>query len=171
MTCGSADQGPPLVKVPHLEAENEVYCESDLSFLESTSASCSSSRSSLSSFSSASVNRHPEVDELSQPMYTGASITVLQSCIIMMQYKFRHSLSKKAFSELVELVALHLPQDLQLTRSIRAIRKQMNELFQDVAAKKHYYCGCCSKMLTSVAIPSVLEQVDAAFYMCHLCHS
>ena len=128
--------------------DNEELSESDLLFLNSSSSSVSSDCSFLStSVEEVDDMFEAEADELAQRLYAGAELTVLQSYIVMMQYKLRHSLSKKAFSKLIDLVALHLPKDAKLTQSLNAIRKRVDNLFQDVAPVKHYYCDWCSKLL------------------------
>lgn len=134
----------PVAKTPRLTDDGSD--ESDLSFLDASSDSLASSDSFLSSLTD-SYSEEEETDELRQPLYAGANINALQSCVAMLQYKFRYSLSKKAFEELVSLIALHLPQDVQLKQSITTIRKHIDELFNDVAAKKHCDCTTCSQLL------------------------
>jgi len=44
-----------------------------------------------------------------EPLYEGADLTILDSFILHYQFALRHSLTKQAFSELIELVSAHIP--------------------------------------------------------------
>ena len=75
---------------------NEELSESDLSFLNSGSSSVSSDCSFLpTSVEEADATFEAEAYELAQRLYAWAELIVLQSYIVMMQYKLCHSLSKK----------------------------------------------------------------------------
>ena len=108
----------PLEKIPRINCEGSDDClSSELSFLDSSDSNTQSNVSmdtSLDSLSSVTLSgmsssyddaesSFSEEDELEQPLYVGVQLTALQSCICMMQYKFRHPLSKKAFVELIDL--------------------------------------------------------------------
>ena len=54
---------------------------------------------------------------------------------------------EKAFVELIDLIILHLTQDIQMSRSMKTIRKHIDKMFEDVAVQKHHYCGWCTKLL------------------------
>ena len=99
----------PLEKIPRINCEgSDDRLSSEFSFLDSSNSNTQSyvsmdtSLDSLFSVTSSSIgSSYDEAessfseDELEQALYVGAQLTVLQSCICMMQYKFRHSLSKK----------------------------------------------------------------------------
>ena len=96
--------------------------DSVISFLDSSTSSDLSSLSAPTSllFSTLSESydsfteshETEEIDELGRPLYNGAEMTALQSCILMLQFKYRFSLSKRAFAELIDLIALHLPNTI-----------------------------------------------------------
>ena len=78
----------------------------------------------------------------------GAEITVITSYLLILQFALWHSLSAKAFSELLQLIAVHLPNGANLPHSVHNL-KFFSKLFPDVQATVHGYCSVCHKLLPS----------------------
>lgn len=74
------------------------------SILDSTGTSCSSDEGLLGS---AHNRQNAQPDE--QYLYEGSKLTVFQSYILVMKYALRHGLTKRALSDLLDLIGLHLP--------------------------------------------------------------
>ena len=61
--------------------------------------------------------QHMQPDFL-RPIYEGANIAVVDSYLLMFQYSLKHSLTKKAFEELLKLVALYTSRAMKPPRFI-----------------------------------------------------
>ena len=86
---------------------------------------------------------------LSKPLYDGASLSVLDSYLLLLQYAIRHSLNKKAFSELLLLVGAHLPSTKMI--SSYKLNKLFTDLFDDIQGRTYYCCSTCHQSLQSVS--------------------
>ena len=53
------------------------------------------------------------------PLYPGAPLSSPQRLLLIFQYAMWHSLSKKAFTELLQLLSVHLPKDAQIPKSVQ----------------------------------------------------
>ena len=80
-----------------------------------------------------------------EPLYTGAKLTVLDSYLLLYQFFLRHSLSKKAFSELITLISVHLPETTSqnAARSLYQLRQLFVTQFSDLIASPERYCSKC----------------------------
>ena len=76
--------------------------------------------------------------ELLNPVYSGASLSMLDSYLLLLQYALRHRLNKKAFSELLKLVGAHLPANT--TISSYKLNKVFLNLLSDICGETHYCC-------------------------------
>ena len=86
------------------------------------------------------------VDEtLLEPLYEGANLSVLDSYFQLMQFSLRHSLTKQAFSDLLNLVCLHLPTNPSM--SVYKLKKFFLSLFHDISFSKHRCCSSCDTLL------------------------
>lgn len=92
-----------------VDSSSAVSSEEDSSELESdkseSSTSCDSS--SISSCSSpreaAGTMRFSGLHEYEVPLFEGSEMTVLDSYLLLYQYALKHSLTKLAFQEMIEL--------------------------------------------------------------------
>lgn len=66
-------------------------------------------------------------DPLQQPLYDGADISVSDSHALLLLYFLRHGLRKKAQSELLQLIELHLPQSAKTAGSLYKLKKLLRE--------------------------------------------
>jgi len=52
------------------------------------------------------------------PLYSGARLSTIESCILILQYSLKHSLTKKGFEELLQLMIAHLLKDAKVQKSV-----------------------------------------------------
>lgn len=83
-------------------------------------------------------------------LYSGAQLTVFQSYLLIFQYSVRHSLSRKAFAELLQLISVHAPQGAAIPKSVYSIKRYFAKAFPDANSLQHVYCSSCQRSLTSV---------------------
>ena len=84
------------------------------------------------------------------PLYDGARISVIDSYILMLQYALKHSLTKKAFEELIKLISVHLPTDTNMPKSIYQLKNFFMQIFPEVVATPYQYCKVCHELLTDM---------------------
>ena len=99
--------------------------------------------SELQSYSSETDSR---VHGISEPLYTNAKLTVLDSYPLLYQFFLRHSLSK-----LISLVSVHLPETTsqKAARSLYQLRQFFVTQFSDLIASPETYCSKCHFMYES----------------------
>ena len=73
-------------------------------------------------------------EELLKPLYKESDLTILDSLLLLLQYSVRHSLTKKAFSELLVLTEAHLPE--KNIGSSYKVNKYFTELFCECRLKE-----------------------------------
>lgn len=81
----------------------------------------------------------------SEPSQPGSCLSALESAVLLLLFVIRHSLTGKAFSELINLLRLHLPRpDTCLLRSVHSLKKFFLQMFSETKAVVHAYCSKCS---------------------------
>ena len=90
------------------------------------------------------MNLSPD-DRFLKPLYDGAKLSVFESYSLLLQYSLRHSLTKLAFSDLLQLVGQHLPTGSMA--SLYKVKKFFLELYGDITFKLCYCCSCCHSLL------------------------
>lgn len=80
------------------------------------------------------------------PLYTGAELSNVLSHLLVLHYALRHSLTKKAFTE---LLFVHLPRGATIAKSVYSLKRFFVECFPESQALQHYYCECCQRSLPS----------------------
>lgn len=125
------------------------FCSSESSCsLDSDSTEVDDSDGSYRSTSD-DDDAHLNCDDIFQrPLYEGAKLTVFESYLHLMQYTLRHGLTKQASSDLLSLVAEHLPSETMV--SIYKLRKFFQDTYGDISFNNHY---CCSKCHTPLPDP------------------
>ena len=78
---------------------------------------------------------------LSSPLYPGALLTVFQSYLLIFQYAVRHSLTTKAFTELLQLLSLHTPLGAGLPKSVYKLKCFFIQAFPEANCIAHPYCS------------------------------
>ena len=86
-------------------------------------------------------------DTFHRPLYEGAKLTVFESYLHLMQYSLRHGLTKQASSDLLSLIAKHLP--LESMVSLYKLRKFFQDMYGDISFKNHYCCSDCHAPLSA----------------------
>lgn len=93
---------------------------------------------------------HKTKDELepscfSRPLYKGAPATITEYMAnrLLFQYSVKHSLTQKALEELLHLIAVLLPADAELPKSVSHLRKFFLEIHADQNPVMVKYCSTC----------------------------
>ena len=126
-------------------------------------SSCSESSSSFIDEYGISSNsedeKHPEVTdkgnsmipglppELYTKIYDKADLTVIDSYVLLLQYSLRHSLTKKAFSELIQLISVHLPRSSNAAESLYKVKSLFMKMFDDIKHMPYAYCSKCHRLM------------------------
>ena len=87
-------------------------------------------------------------DPFSNPLYDGADISIFESYILGFEFAIRHTLTAKAFSELLQLIAVHVPSSAKMPRSVYCLKKFFLNLFPHAKSRIHSYCSSCHAVLT-----------------------
>ena len=83
----------------------------------------------------------PDLDpSLRKPLHEGSNLSIWESCLLIMKYLLRHSLSRQAVSDLLTLVGLHLP-DASMASHYKL--KIFLDLYEDISITTHYCCSTC----------------------------
>ena len=82
-------------------------------------------------------------------LYPGADLSTFQCYLLVFQYAIRHSLTTKAFTELLQLIAVHLPKEAAIPRSVHNLKRFFVESYPELQPIQHYYCSCCQRPLLS----------------------
>lgn len=56
-------------------------------------------------------------------LYPGSHVSVFQSQLLVFQYALRHGLTTKAFTELLQLLSVHLPQNAAIPKSVHSLKR------------------------------------------------
>jgi len=98
---------------------------------------------------SANGRQHP--GPYDQPLYPGAAsdLTVFMAYLLIFQYSVRHSLTKKALQELLQLISVLLPSGSTCPRSVRSLKNFFTQRFPNQKPSMQQYCSNCLKLLSS----------------------
>ena len=86
-------------------------------------------------------------DPFSSVLYDGADLSIFESYFLLFQFAVRHSLTGKAFSELLELIGVHIPRPSKAAQSIYKLKKYFIKLFPHARSTVHQYCSVCQSVL------------------------
>ena len=89
-----------------------------------------------------------EATSHSAALYPHAALSIMQSNLLVFQYAVRHSLTGKAFTELLQLLSVHLPNGATMPKSLYKFKRYFVEAFPQSQAVEHVYCSCCQRPLT-----------------------
>ena len=78
-----------------------------------------------------------ERDQYSLPLYDGSEITVFDSYFLVFQFAVRHSLTGTAFSELLQLIKVHLPPSSRAAKSLFILKNYFLKLFPHSQCVSH----------------------------------
>lgn len=85
----------------------------------------------------------------STPLYGGAEISVFHAFLLIFQFAVRHSLTTKAFAELLHLIAALLPLKAKTPKTVTSLKKFFVEIFPQSKTIEHWYCANCLQNLPS----------------------
>ena len=133
------------------DCESSAYSTSDIGSSSSLCESDSNSGASDSSVDSDASDKEetPALKRLAEfrvPLYDSANITILESYLLLYQFALRHSLSKKALSDLLSVLNVHLPEQ---ARSAPSFYRFFQVHFCDIDSTLKYYCPTCHRPLDS----------------------
>ena len=57
-------------------------------------------------------------DPYALPLFEGANLSIFESYFLVFQFSIRHSLSSTAFTELLDLIRVHVPSSAKVAKSI-----------------------------------------------------
>lgn len=82
-------------------------------------------------------------------VYGHADVTVFQSYLLVFQYSMKHSLTKSALSDLLQLIKVHLPQNTSYLSSVHQMKEFFTKLLPHATPLVHQYCSYCLSALPS----------------------
>ncbi len=84
---------------------------------------------------------------LSTPIFPSAVLTMFESYLLIFQYAIRHGLTTKAFTELLQLLSVHVPQGAALPKSVYLLKRLFVKAFPECTSVPHWYCSFCQRSL------------------------
>lgn len=118
---------------------------------------------SLSSSSASSAEDCEEADSISEctslttsPLYEASKMTAFDGYLLLFHYVTKHSLTQRAFTELLQLVTAFLPPSVRMPGSVHRLKQLFSNIFPHSQPTVHYYCDVC---LASTSLGSVCTTV------------
>ena len=118
---------------------------------------------SLSFSSASSAEDCEEADSISEctslttsSLYEASKITVFDGYLLLFHYVTKHSLTHRAFTELLQLVSAFLPSSVRIPGSVHRLKQLFSNIFPHSQPIIHYYCDVC---LASMSQGSVCTTV------------
>lgn len=128
--------------------------KSPSSIEENTSDTCVSIADSDIDGSTSDLEEDSAIREAHAKLYEMADVTVYDSYLLAFQYATRHSLTKTAFAELLQLISVHLPTSAPFPKSTHRIKSFFQGLFPHAAPVVHEFCSFCLSPLSGDGICS-----------------
>ena len=125
----------PRASTPLMD-EDSLELNSSYEHLDTSSNSCDSTDEAIAND-----------EDKNQPLFPGSTLSIFDSYLLFLQYALRHSLTKKAFEELITLVGYHLPA-VKLDSAYK-LKKYFLNLFSDIKYTTCYCCSYCHQLLKS----------------------
>ncbi|SMN12434.1 hypothetical protein SPBRAN_884 [uncultured Candidatus Thioglobus sp.] len=87
----------------------------------------------------------PQAESYSKPLYQGApdDLTEYIAHQLLFQFSVKHSLTAKALEELLHLMAVFLPSDAALPKSVRQLKAFFLKTHSDASPVIQKYCPTC----------------------------
>lgn len=92
-----------------------------------------------------SFNIHDK--ELDNPLYEGSEFSEMKTCIMIMLFVTKHSLSKEGFEELLKLISILLPKKNRLPNSSYHLKEKLKTCMNYEEPRIHYFCENCQQLL------------------------
>lgn len=82
-------------------------------------------------------------------LYSGApaGLTEYMAHVLLFQYFVRHSLTSKALQELLNLLAVFLPNDAKIPKSVHHLKQFFLATYKEQCPTMQKYCTFCQKLL------------------------
>ena len=143
--------------------ESDSYTSSDDSVFSLSSSDASTSDSLMSCpggkqndvKDDTSRYTYTTADEARKPIYKGYSHSLLTSYTSVMLFVTKHSLSKEAFSDLLLLIATHLPVSNVYTKSIYKVKEFLKDFIDVKEPELHSLCENCHQILDGKPCTSI----------------
>ena len=87
------------------------------------------------------------INPISLLLYDNAEISVFESHLLCFQFVSKHRLTTKAFSELLQLLTVHLPSSSMAPKSIYRLKSFFVDLFPHSSPTVYSYCAVCLSIL------------------------
>lgn len=87
-------------------------------------------------------------NDTEQPIYQGARITPMESCLLIYSFAIRHKIDKSTMSDLLTLINFHLPNGALIPSSVFLLNKSLGPDYN--SAKKIPYCSQCQLIIDEV---------------------
>ena len=137
------------------DSRSNSYIESDDSIFSEWSSSEESSSDSFVSMSYPHEEGNGAIDdesrnmgaEAQKPIYEGCNHSLLTSYTSVMLFVMKHSLSKEAFTDLLLLIATHLPVSCAYSKSIYRVKEFLKDFIDVKEPKTHIMCENCHQIL------------------------
>ena len=179
-SVGTSDSERDTLGVMNGDGETSRSSDEEASDAEGSSSSLQSSSSSTSStgadtgqssssFTSSTTSNTDQSSENSDdepcklrslcksllesktPLYPESQVTILDSYILLYEYALRHSLTKEAFKELIQLVTVHMPSNAKSAKSVYLLQNFFEKHFNDTKGECYYYCAKCHRSVDESA--------------------
>ncbi len=76
-----------------------------------------------------------------------ADLTVHMAHVLLFQYSVRHSLTSKAFQELLQLMRVFLPKDAAIPKSVRHLKQFFLKTYTEQCPTMQKYCSLCQRLI------------------------
>ena len=129
----------------HLPSESEAYSSSNMLIESETESDGSDVMDESIIFRGI---------RLHDSLYNNSTVSILEAYVLVFQFAIKHSLTKTAISELLQLISVHLPADAKYPQSIHEVKGLFMEMFPHSMPSVHNYCEYCLSMLTSDGVCS-----------------
>ena len=146
----------PTVSVATDIASNEILsCGLSESLATDSIGLCDVEDSDLEVYDEPEVDSEESPNAFSLPLYEGAAISVFESHMLLFQYAVRHSLTSKAFSELLQIISVHVPSPSKVPKSVHRLKNFFLKLFPQAKCKVHPYCSACFSLVATAPLMGV----------------
>ena len=122
---------------------------------EDTSDACVSIADSDIDDSPSDLEEYSSTREAYAKLYRMADVTIYDSYLLAFQYATRHSLTKTAFAELLQLISVHLPASAPFPKSVHRIKTFFSDLFPHASPVVHEFCSFCLSPLSGDEVCSM----------------
>lgn len=146
LTVGDEASESEEIGSPSIATDNDECDNSDLDFGGLSGSDLDfKSGGNLSDDSMASTDVEASDNLAFEPLYEGSNVSIFDSHVLCLQLALKHSLTDKAFSDVLQLVSAHLPDTSKSPKSVYLLKKFFLNLFPQVTPIVHAYCSFCLK--------------------------